>query len=103
MPFEANSTNELVEDTCNLHQLVPINSSSLINDVCPAVSTASQCVHTTMKSHFEFTSLGLSDFQHVIHIGSKSGSVDVDIKNGVNSINISILLILMAMFFVRLN
>jgi hypothetical protein len=106
MPFETNSTDELLANTCHLHQLVPLNTSAVLSDVCPTVSTASQCIVTTMKPHSELTSIGSggsgNDFDH---IRSKSGSisVDVDKNNGINSKNISILLILMAIFFVRLN
>jgi hypothetical protein len=112
MPFESNITDELLVNTCGLHQVLPINSSALITDVCPAVSTDSECVSTN-KTH-EFTSNGSDLYPVVIsngsqhgidNIRSKSGSiqVEVDRKGGVNSINISILLILMAIFFVQLN
>ena len=106
IPFEGNSTIELLEHTCNLHQLVPLDTSAVITDVCPAVSTASQCVLTTMKPGFEITSIGSGGSEHGIdHIRSKSGSisVDVDRNNGMNSIDISIILILMAILFVRMN
>jgi len=113
VPFEGNSTSELLTDTCNLHQLLPLNSSVSITDVCPNVSTGSQCVNTRIRTN-ELTSTGSGltpnvipgGFQHgTDDIRSKSGTiqVDVDTKNGINSINISILLIVMAIFFGRLN
>ncbi len=110
MPFETNVTDELLANTCGLHHLLPFESTTSIHDVCPAVSTNSQCI-----SIIELTSIGSGLYPVVIPNGSKYGmdiirsksgsiQVDVDTKNvGDNSINISILLILMAMLFVRLN
>ncbi len=106
VPFETNVTDELLADTCGLHHLLPFESSTSIHDVCPAVSTNSQCV-----SIIELTSISSGLHPVVIPNGSKYGmdnirgksgsiQVEVDRKNGGNSINISILLILMAMLFV---
>jgi len=110
VPFEGNSTSELLANTCNLHQMLPLGSSAPITDVCPGVSTNPYCIYTTSKTHLELTSLSpmiISGGSHdkTDHIRSKSGSiqVDVDRNNGIHSINISILLILMAISFVRLN
>ncbi len=113
MLFETNVTNELLANTCGLHQLLPFESSALITDVCPAVSTDYLC--GTNKIHvIELTGIGSGLHPFVIpggsqnrndYIRSKSAidQIEVDRKSGVNSINISILLILMAIFFVQLN
>jgi len=105
MPFVINVTNELLANTCGLHHLLPLESNT---DVCPAVSTDSHCA--TNKNHLESTgnsSVVISGGSQngMDNIRGKSGTiqVDVDTKNGINSINISILLILMAIVFVRLN
>lgn len=99
MPFEENSTNELLVNTCHLHHWLPLGSIASITDVCPAVSTNPECIHTTMMT--EITSMG--SHHGMNHIRSKSGSiqVDVDTNSGVKLTNMSILLILM-MIFVRL-
>ncbi|CAF3378608.1 unnamed protein product [Rotaria sp. Silwood1] len=112
--IEDDSSNEVLADTCNLQQLVPLDSSLSITNVCPSVSTHFQCIQTTIKTHMNLTDIasGLSPTvipdgsQHEIDtIQSKSGSIQVlvDKRNGVNSINISILLILMAISCVQLN
>ncbi|CAF0873203.1 unnamed protein product [Rotaria sordida] len=43
---EENSTNLLLARTCNLHQIVPRQSSALAMEVCPAVSTDPICHET---------------------------------------------------------
>jgi len=112
MPFKTNVTNKLLANTCGLHQVLPLESLASITDVCPAVSTDHQCI--VNKIHHELTSNSSSLNPVVIpggtqngieYIHSKSGiiQVEVDKKSGVNSINISILLILMAIVFVRFN
>jgi hypothetical protein len=65
-------------------------------DVCPAVSTNHKCI----SFYHDLTSLD-SAFNNIIRSKSGSIQVDVDAKGGVNSINISILLILMAILFVQ--
>jgi len=97
VPFETNVTDEVLANTCGLHHLLPINSSASMDDVCPMVSTNPKCV----SFYHDLTSLD-SAFDG---IRSKSGSiqVDVDARGGVNSMNISILLILMAILFIQLN
>lgn len=111
LPFEKNVTNELLIKTCGLHQILPINSSALIADVCPAVSMDAQCILN--KNHFELTSIHSplnpilipGGSEHGIDgIQSKSGEIqiEVDKKSGVNSINMSIMLIFMAILFIRL-
>ncbi|CAF3627747.1 unnamed protein product [Rotaria sordida] len=99
--FEDDSTNKILVNTCNLQQLVPLDSSLSITDVCPFVSTGPQCIQTTNETYMDLTSIG-SDLlptiipdgsQHEIDtIQSKSATiqVDVDKHNGVNSIHISI-------------
>ncbi|CAF1378926.1 unnamed protein product [Adineta steineri] len=102
--FQDNVTNELLANTCNLHQLLPFQSTASIADACPIVSTESKCIHTTMKTDLELTSSSVlisGKYHHGSEdIRSKSGTiqVDVDTKNGVNRLNISILLILMTVF-----
>ncbi|CAF0787592.1 unnamed protein product [Rotaria sordida] len=108
--FEDDSTNKILVNTCNLQQLVPLDSSLSITDVCPFVSTGPQCIQTTNETYMDLTSIG-SDLlptiipdgsQHEIDtIQSKSATiqVDVDKHNGVNSIHISIFLIVMAILF----
>jgi len=100
MPVESNSTNELLANTCHLNHLLPLES---IADACPAVSTNPECTHTTIKT--ELTSvlsvIVSGDSHHGIdRIRSKSGTiqVDVDTKSGVNTINMNIHLIFMAIF-----
>jgi hypothetical protein len=107
VPFVNNVTNILLTNTCGLHRLLPVQSSALMSDVCPIVSTAPHCI--TLES----TSFGSGLHPIVIPNGSKTGIDNIrsksgiaqvqDTKNGVNSINISILLILMAITFIRLN
>jgi len=112
MSFETNVTNELLINTCGLHQLLPLESSALVTNVCPAVSTDFHCISTINKTHFDGINSGLvpvvipGGTQHGIdNIRSKSGTmqVEVDAKNGVTSINISILLLFMAILFIWLN
>lgn len=108
MPVENNSTNELLANTCHLNHLLPLES---IADACPAVSTNPECIHTTMKTELASIGSGVlsvivsGDSHHGIdRIRSKSGTiqVDVDTKSGVNTINMNILLIFMAIFSIVL-
>jgi hypothetical protein len=110
IPYANNVTNELLMNTCGLHRLLPLESPASMMSVCPAVSTGSQCIE-----NIELTSMGSGLHSHVIpggshpqfdNIKSKSGAnqIGADMKNGVDSINFSIiLLLLMAMLCVRLN
>lgn len=79
-----------------------------MSDACPTVSTDHRCVP------IELTNSGPGSRPVVIpggapgdvdDIRSKSGTiqVEVDTKNGVSSINISTLLLLLAMTLIRLN
>ena len=103
IPFENNVTNELLANTCHLQQLVPIDSTLSIIDLCPNVSTSTECIDNDILN--ENNDLDSIDSPMVItggarneidNIQSKSGNIqiDVDAKNGVNSTNISIFLFL---------
>jgi hypothetical protein len=46
MSYEGNITGDLLLATCGLQRLVPLESSAMLVDVCPRVSTASQCFKT---------------------------------------------------------
>jgi len=114
IPFTNNLTDELLTKTCYLHQLLPFESNVSIHDVCPAVSTDSHCMSTTIYNNIELTSIHTGLLPIIIpggskhdidNIRSKSGTiqVNVDKNNGITSINISIILILIASFFVQFN
>ncbi len=112
MSVESNVTDELLANTCGLHQLLPFNVSASITDECPAVSTDFKCTSNKINIHLPVNGSGL--YPVVIpggaqngmdNIRSKSGAtqVEADVKNGVNAINISTLLIFMAVLFGRWN
>ncbi|UJR16058.1 hypothetical protein I4U23_002971 [Adineta vaga] len=105
MPVEGNATSQLLADTCNLQQILPIRSSALINDICPVVSTHTHCTPSTMKTNFDSATTGSGSIivpgqYHNLTDGirSKSGTalVDVDINKASNMRSINIFLIFMA-------
>lgn len=111
LSFEKNVTDILLEKTCGLHQVLPLQSTASISDQCPAVSTDSKCISN--KIGIEIS--GNNSLNPIIipggsedeinNIRSKSGTVqvEVDARGKMNSININILLIFMAILFIQLN
>ena len=46
---DGNTTEQLLARTCQLHRLVPLQSSALVAEICPAVATDARCqqnIHT---------------------------------------------------------
>lgn len=106
VPYLGNVTRELLEDTCGLHPILPFNSSAMISDACPAVSTNPSCIPTvsTMSTADSIVIPGGSQVDIGV-IRSKSGTtqIEVDIKNGVDGMYINLLLLFIPMFFFQLN
>jgi hypothetical protein len=110
MAYEGNSTDELLAGTCNLQQLTPHNSPA--TDICPAVSTDRHCSNITLiKTHPESADIipiviPGGSVRGIDIIRSKSGKIQVDVDTNtgvVNPMKLSILLLLMAISFVRFN
>jgi hypothetical protein len=104
IPYVNNVTNELLVNTCGLHRLLPLESPASMTNVCPAVSTNPICIQNIESTMGSLIIPGGSQPQHD-RIKSKSGSqIEVDLKSGVSSINLSsILLLFMAILCARWN
>lgn len=103
--FVRNVTSELLVDTCGLRHVLPLNSSNLISNVCPVVSTSARCAAMEATTII-LNPVVISGGAHVTvdNIRSKSGSVQVgvDVNRG-NTKPVSILLTLLALVFIRWN
>ena len=102
VPYFGNATNELLMNTCGLQQMLPLNSSAMISDACPAVSTSPSCipiVSTTSAADSYHTVISGGLQPDMENIRSKSGTiqVEVDTKNGVSPMKMNILLVFITM------
>lgn len=107
--FDEESTNEVLANTCDLKQLLPTELTLSTADMCPAVSTNPICIRTTKAMNVNNGGLSPTVIPggsqaNIDNVRSKSGLAagDGDNMGNTNTLNISILLTIFVINFVKL-
>jgi len=105
---DGNNVQNLLARTCSLHRLVPLHSSALVTEICPAVATDPQCqlnatqsnlsdltttTTTTLKTNFETTTSTVNQSSHDGHLSKPIPSPQQEIeairgKSGAVQVNV---------------
>lgn len=121
---DGNNVQNLLARTCSLHRLVPLHSSALVTEICPAVATDPQCqLNATQSNSNDFTTTTTSTSnvnqsshdghlskpipspqQEIEAIRGKSGAVQVNVDqpNSSPSFTFNLVALLLATFSIRL-